>query len=217
MIKRAVTGYLIQWSSRSWYDILFLCNYAAPTAPHVFIASSTHVKLKSSLCTWYLIIACCTTVHNEKMSKPVIYSTSSSNRCAATTEHSCTYADTRGQEFEYWIWMGTFSSLSMPQLAFCAPPFVTVKGICHTRALPAKAELKANVCAPKIFTGKHPNYIAKICLLLYELKLLLVYLPLTAFWGSWFAQTLFSMSVNCYAIVYIKDSTETIQLHNLST
>lgn len=66
MIKRAVIGYLIQWSSHSWYDILFLCNYAAPTAPHVFIASSTHVKLKSSLCTWYLIIACCTTVHNRE-------------------------------------------------------------------------------------------------------------------------------------------------------
>lgn len=57
MIKRAVIGYLIQWSSHSWYDILFRCNYAAPTAPHVFIASSTHVKLKSSLCTWCSIIA----------------------------------------------------------------------------------------------------------------------------------------------------------------
>lgn len=57
MIKWAVIGYLIQWSSHSWYDILFRHNYAAPTAPHVFIASSTHVKLKSSLCTWYSIIA----------------------------------------------------------------------------------------------------------------------------------------------------------------
>lgn len=57
MIKRAVIRYLIQWSSHSWYDILFRRNYAAPTAPHVFIASSTHVKLKSSLCTWYSIIA----------------------------------------------------------------------------------------------------------------------------------------------------------------
>lgn len=57
MIKRAVIGYLIQRSSHSWYDILFRRNYAAPTAPHVFIASSTHVKLKSSLCTWYSIIA----------------------------------------------------------------------------------------------------------------------------------------------------------------
>lgn len=57
MIKRAVIGYLIQWSPHSSYDILFRCNYAAPTAPHVFIASSTHVKLKSSLCTWYSIIA----------------------------------------------------------------------------------------------------------------------------------------------------------------
>lgn len=57
MIKRAVIGYLIQWSPHSSYDILFRRNYAAPTAPHVFIASSTHVKLKSSLCTWYSIIA----------------------------------------------------------------------------------------------------------------------------------------------------------------
>lgn len=93
MIKRAVISWLIQWSSHSWYDISFLCNYAAPTAPHVFIASSTHVKLKCSLCTWYSIIACCTTMHNGKMSKPVIHSTSSSNRYAAITEHSCIYTD----------------------------------------------------------------------------------------------------------------------------
>ena len=114
MIKRAVIGHLIQWSSHSWYDILFLCNYAAPTAPHVFIASSTHVKLKSSLCTWYLIIACCTAVHNGKMSKLAIYRTWSSSRQPAITEqHSCTYAEALRCEFKYWLWMETLSGSSL--------------------------------------------------------------------------------------------------------
>lgn len=102
MIKWAVICYLIQWSSHSWYDILFLCNYAAPTAPHVFIASSTHVKLKSSLCTWYSIIARRRTVHNGKMSEPVIRSTPGSDRWAAITEHSCVHGRTeRDLNIEY--------------------------------------------------------------------------------------------------------------------
>lgn len=101
MIKRAVIRYLIQWSSHSWYYILSLRNYPAPTAPHVFIASSTHVKLKSNLCTWYLIIACCTTMHNRKMSKAAIYSTSSRNRYAAI-RHICGQTD-RNFNTEYWL------------------------------------------------------------------------------------------------------------------
>lgn len=146
MIKQAVIGYLIQWSSHSWYDILFLCNYAAPTAPHVFIASSTHVKLKSSLCTWYLIIACCTTMHNGKMSKPAIYSTSSDNRYAAITEHSRTYTDT-----QIGIWIlnmnGNIFQLVYPQSAFYT-------SLCHHKGNLAyegiafqERELKANVCS----------------------------------------------------------------------
>ena len=145
MIKRAVIGYLIQWSSPSWYDILFLCNYAAPTAPHVFIASSTHVKLKSSLCTWYSIIACCTTMHNGKMSKPAIYSTSSSNRYAAITEHSCIYTDT-----QIGIWIlnmnGNIFQLVYAQLAFYT-------SLCHCKGNLAddsiacqQEELTANIC-----------------------------------------------------------------------
>lgn len=130
MIKRAVIGYLIQWSSHSWYDILFLCNYPAPTAPHVFIASSTHVKLKSSLCTWYSIIACCTTMHNGKMSKPAIYSTSSSNRYAAITEHSCIYT-----QIGIWILNMNIFHLACAQLAFFILPFVTAKGIWHMTVL----------------------------------------------------------------------------------
>lgn len=115
MIKRAVIGHLIQWSSHSWYDILFLCNYAAPTTPHVFIASSTHVKLKSSLCTWYLIIACCTArAQWGKCQRHAIYRTWSSNRQATITEqHSCTHAETLRYEFEHWGWMGTLSGLSL--------------------------------------------------------------------------------------------------------
>lgn len=127
MIKRAVIVYLIQWSSHSWYDILFPCNYAAPTAPHVFIASSTHVKLKSSLCTWYSIIACCTTMHNGKMSKPAIYSTSSCNRYAAITEHSCIYTDT-----QIGIWIlnmnGNIFQLVYARLAFYS-------SLCHHKGI----------------------------------------------------------------------------------
>ena len=68
-----------------------------PTAPHVFIASSTHVKFKSSLCTWYSIIARRRrTKHNEKMSEPVIHSTPGSDRWAAITEHSAVHWHTEG-------------------------------------------------------------------------------------------------------------------------
>jgi len=137
MIKRAVIGYLIQWSSHSWYDILFLCNYAAPTAPHVFIASSTHVKLKSSLCTWYLIIACCTTMHNGKMSKATIYSTSSRNRYAAITEYSHAYTQINlNIEYE-WQHFPPYQC----SVAFCfffSPSFVNAKGIWHMKPLFAK-------------------------------------------------------------------------------
>lgn len=102
MIKWAVICYLIQWSSHSWYDILFLCNYAAPTAPHVFIASSTHVKLKSSLCTWYSIIARRRSAHNGKMSEWLIRGTPGSHRRAAITEHSCVHGCTeRNLNIEY--------------------------------------------------------------------------------------------------------------------
>lgn len=142
MIKRAVIGYLIQWSSLSWYDILFLCNYAAPTAPHVFIASSTHVKLKSSLCTWYSIIACCTTMHNGKMSKPVIRSTSSSNRYAAITEHSCIYTDT-----QIGIWILNMNR-NIFQLVYAQLTFYTCqcKGNFTDGSIACQQELNFNVC-----------------------------------------------------------------------
>lgn len=91
MIKRAVTHYLIQWSALLliWYFIpLQLCSPPTPPTPpavaRVFIAWSTHVKLKSSLCTWYLIIACCTTVHNGKMSKQAICTERQSMRLYTT-------------------------------------------------------------------------------------------------------------------------------------
>lgn len=109
MIKWAVIVYLIQWSSHSWYDILFCCNYAAPTAPHVFIASSTHVKLKSSLCTWYSIIACRNRHaqwENVKVGDPLHLPRQSARRHHRALMH----AQGRQQEFEYWTGIETFPS-----------------------------------------------------------------------------------------------------------
>lgn len=102
MIKRAVIGYLIQWSSHSWYDILFRRNYAAPTAPHVFIAWSTHVKLKSSLCTWYSIIA-------RRNRRAQWENVKAADRHGAIAEHSCMHRDCQ-QESEYWTGIETFPS-----------------------------------------------------------------------------------------------------------
>lgn len=109
MIKRAVIGYLIQWSSHSWYDILFRRNYAAPTAPHVFIASSTHVKLKSSLCTWYSIIARRNRRaqwENVKAGDPPCLP----RRSARRHHRALMHAQGRQQEFEYWTGIETFPS-----------------------------------------------------------------------------------------------------------
>ncbi len=144
MIKRAVIGYLIQWSSPSWYDILFLCNYAAPTAPHVFIASSTHVKLKSSLCTWYSIIACCSTMHNGKMSKPAIDSTLSCSRHATITKHSCIYTYT-----QIGIWIlnmnGNIFQLVYAQLTFYTSLCYCKENLGDGCIASQQEELKANV------------------------------------------------------------------------
>lgn len=108
MIKRAVIGHLIQWSSHSWYDILFHRNYAAPTAPHVFIASSTHVKLKSSLCTWYSIIARRAQWENVKATDPPYLP-----RWSARRHHRALMRAQRPQqEFEYWAGIETFPSSS---------------------------------------------------------------------------------------------------------
>lgn len=109
MIKRAVIGYLIQWSSHSWYDILFRRNYAAPTAPHVFIASSTHVKLKRSLCTWYSIIARRNRRaqwENVKVGDPPRVP----RRSARRHRRALMRAQGRQQEFEYWTGIETFPS-----------------------------------------------------------------------------------------------------------
>lgn len=83
-----------------WYFIPL--QLRSPTAPHVFIASSTHVKLNSSLCTWYSIIARRRIAHNGKMSEPVICSTPGSDRWAAITEHSAVHWRTeRNLNIEY--------------------------------------------------------------------------------------------------------------------